>query len=179
MRRSLVVGLVFVISCLNAVASTSYLLGEIKIVSAAGKDHGKSLSLSKRTMDPKAQAIIEEVVHVTSQGEVKEYLTVMKVNGSRFTMKDGEDTYRGEGELTGKPWQWTKWKAKATFIDGTGGFRTQHHLVPGGILVKKEFFDPHGKLRLKFTEDFKFISQEAYDIIHGKLTKTLAKAPVG
>lgn len=160
--------------------TTSHWLGEIKVSSPLGREPGTSLSLVKRTLDPKANLIVEDILHVNQREASKPYLMIYQMDKSlkSFSVRAADGAISGTGSFSGNLWHWDQWKVDATLKDGTH-FRSQHHNAKGRTLVKKEFLDPQGKVRLIYSEELKEISPELYDLLHSKLSRTQNKTPLG
>jgi hypothetical protein len=149
---------------------TAYYLGEVKISSASGQPYGSSISLAKRTLKPAENKIVELVLSVDSKQPAREYTTVFDVKGSKFTVKDEEGTFAGEGELLGKAWEWEGLKFSVNMLgERKGTLKAEDIFTGGSLTAKKSFYSPDGQLRLIFSEDLKPISKEMYEILHAKL----------
>jgi len=150
----------------------TYFLGEVKISSPTGQPYGSTVSLIKRTLTPAENKIVELVLSIEAKGAPLEFTTVFTVKDSKFTVRDEEKTFEGEGELTGKPWNWTGWKYQVNIIGARKGVvKAEDILTETGITVKKAFYTPDGQLRVIFSEDLKPISKEMYDLLHASLQK--------
>jgi hypothetical protein len=149
---------------------TAYYLGEVKMNSASGQSYGSSISLAKRTLKPAENKIVELVLSLDSKQPAREYNTVFNVTGSKFTVKDEEGTFAGEGEFLGKAWEWEGWKYSVNmFGERKGTLKAEDTFSGGRIKVKKSFYSPDGQLRIIFSEDLQQISKEMYEILHTKL----------
>jgi hypothetical protein len=149
----------------------TYFLGEVKMSSPTGQPYGSSVSLIKRTLTPAENKIVELVLSIDAKNVPQEYTTLFAVKDSKFTVKDEEKTFDGEGEFTGKPWNWTGWKYQVNMLGARKGtLKAEDTLTDGGLTVKKAFYSPDGQLRVNFSEDLKPITREMYDLLHAKLT---------
>jgi len=154
----------------NSPEQVSYYLGEVKMSSPDGRPYGSSLSLIKRTLKPSENKIVEQVASIDPREPTKEYTTVFDIKGSKFTVKDEEGTFAGEGELIGKAWEWTGWKYSVNLLGERKGKLIAEDTVSGnGLVVKKSFSGPDGQVRVLFSEDLKPISKEMYEILRAKL----------
>ena len=161
-----------VVAQTNSAASeqTTYLLGEVKMGSPSGQPFGSSVSLVKRTLKPAENKIVELVLSLDARQPAREYTTVFDIKGSKFTVKDEEGTFNGEGELQGKAWEWEGWKYSVQMLgERKGTLKAEDTFVGGSLIVKKSFYSPDGQLRVVFSEDLKPISKEIYEILHAKL----------
>lgn len=148
----------------------AYFLGEVKMSGPTGQPYGSSVSLVKRTVMPAENKIVEIVLSLDAKGMAQEYTTVLAVKDTKFTLKDEEKTFEGEGEYTGKPWAWTGWKYQVNLIgERKGVLKAEDVLTETGIQVKKAYYSPDSQLRVNFSEDLKPISKEMYDLLHTKL----------
>lgn len=150
----------------------TYYLGEVKMSSPTGQPYGSTVSLIKRTLTPAENKIVELVLSIEAKGAPLEFTTVFIVKDSKFTVKDEEKTFEGEGELIGKPWNWTGWKYQVNILGPRKGVvKAEDILTEHGLTVKKAFYSPDGQLRVNFSEDLKPITKEMYDLLHAKLQK--------
>src|SRR5215831_5812885 len=149
---------------------TVYYLGEVKMTSASGQPYGSSISLAKRTLKPAENKIVELVLSLDSRQPAREYTTVFNVTGSKFTVKNEEGTFAGEGELLGKAWEWEGWKYSVNMLgERKGTLKAEDTFIGGRVMSKKLFYSPDGQLRVIFSEDLQPISKEMYEILHTKL----------
>ncbi len=149
---------------------TAYYLGEVKMNSASGQPYGSSISLAKRTLKPAENKIVELVLSLDSKQPAREYTTVFNVTGSKFTVKDEEGTFAGEGEFLGKAWEWEGLKFSVNMLgERKGTLKAEDTFIGGRLVAKKSFYSPDGQLRVIFSEDLQPISKEMYEILHTKL----------
>jgi hypothetical protein len=149
---------------------SSYLFGKVHMLTPAGQQIGTSLSLVRRTLKPADNRIVEVVAAIEAGKPVREFTTVFEVTGSKFSIRDEEDSFTGAGELTGKPWEWTGWTYEVEFTGARKGrMKGDDVLGPSGLAVRKSFATPDGTVRMLFTEDLKPISKTAYYILRAKL----------
>ncbi|MEO8136758.1 MAG: hypothetical protein ABI831_22635 [Betaproteobacteria bacterium] len=153
-----------------APAQVAYYLGEVRMSSPAGQLLGASVSLVRRTLLPAENRVIEVVASIDPVKPVREYTTVFAVNGSRFAMKDEEGTFTGEGEFSGKPWEWTGWKYEVAFTGQSKGRLQGEDVVSAtGLSVKKSFSSADGVVRMLFTEELKPVTKAVYDVLRARL----------
>jgi len=175
MRKLL--ALLLLVPSLAFAAHTDYYVGDLRTLSSQGEVQGHSLVLTKRTQDPAAKVIIEEVLHLPAQGEPTVLTQVIQVNGNHLTLLDSSKRIRGEGTLHGKAWAWEKWDVEGT-VDGNRKFKSRSHLAGGNLLVRKEFYDVAGKLKTIFSEEYRPITQDLYEMLQAKLNHAPAKTPL-
>lgn len=104
-------------------ARVTYYFGESRVMRADGQPLGNLVSLVKHEVIPAESRIVETVLMISSQPREpsREYVAVSSVKGAGFTMKEQGGAYEGEGELTGKPWEWTAWTSTAKIPGQAGG----------------------------------------------------------
>jgi len=93
----------------------------------------------RRTVDPAAQQIVEDVSHddASSHG-VKQFQVVMTVTGDHFTMKEAGGAFTGDGTLMGEPWRWTSWTSRSQ-IPNTGiEVESADELTEAGLQATKQ-----------------------------------------
>ncbi|HEX8265814.1 MAG TPA: hypothetical protein VF596_10435, partial [Pyrinomonadaceae bacterium] len=157
----------------TAQEQVTYFLGEVKMSSPTGQPYGSSISLVKRTLIPAENKIVELVATVDAKEPTKEYTTIFNVKGSKFTVKDEEGTFAGEGEMIGKAWEWTGWKYSVNLLGQRKGLlKAEDTLTSNGLTVRKSFSSPDGQVRVVFAEDLKPISREMYELLRTKLLPT-------
>ena len=148
----------------------TYFLGEVKMSSPTGQPFGSAVSLVKRTVAPAENKITELVLSVDSRRPTQEHTTVFDIEGSKFTLKEGSGGFTGEGELTGKAWEWTGWKYTVNLTGEVKGvLKGEDSLTVGGVTSKKTLLSPDGQARVVFSEELKPISREMYELLHAKL----------
>jgi hypothetical protein len=108
-----------------------------------GTSLGNGGVMARRTVDPAASRIVEEVVEYDSPNEEPPAERVLEatVEGDRFTF-DFEGG-RGSGTLTGEPWAWTAWRSETTLADGMRVV-SQDEASGRDIAFRQQVFDPAG-----------------------------------
>lgn len=176
--KKLFASLLFCLIATPALASQiDYYIGELRTLSAKGDLQSLSVALAKRTLDPKLKVIIEEILHITAHGDTTHFTQVSQVNGDKYAIQDSAKRMKGEGKLFGKAWEWDRWDA-AGLVDGKRRFTSRSHLAGGMLLVRKEFFDPAGKLSTVFSEEYRPISHDLYELLYTRLNQNPAKTPL-
>lgn len=75
-------------------------------------------TLARRTVDPAAHQITEDVSHDDQAAHgTKSFHVVMTVDGDHFTMTEANNAFRGSGTLVGDPWRWTSWSSTSEIPD--------------------------------------------------------------
>jgi hypothetical protein len=73
-------------------------------------------TIARRTVDPAAKQIIEDVSHDDAGGHgVKSFHVVMAVDDDHFTITEAGNAFHGAGTLVGDPWRWTSWTSTSEF----------------------------------------------------------------
>lgn len=147
---------------------TTYFLGESKMTTPEGKPVRTSLSLIKRVVNP-AENRIEEHVLSIGETETKAFVAVFEVKGKTFTMTEKSKSFTGEGELIGEAWKWKEWKSTAKLAGGTGTVTSEDKLTEKGLVAKKTFAGPDGKVVVRFEESLNTIGPKTYEILYAKL----------
>jgi hypothetical protein len=153
-------------------SKATYYLGESKVATADGKPLGNMVMLVKRELRPAESRIIETVLMVSSRRAepIKEYLTVMAVKGSRFTMREQSGAFSGSGELDGNAWEWNAWTSTSKMPGQNGGtIVSRDKLTERGMTTSKELSGPDGAVRVRFAEDYAAIDGATYELLHVKL----------
>jgi hypothetical protein len=83
-----------------------------------GSSLGSGGVMVRRTVDPAASRIVEEVVEYDAPNEEPpaERVLAATVEGDRFTF--AFEGGQGSGTLTGEPWLWTSWRSETVLADG-------------------------------------------------------------
>lgn len=125
--------------------------------------------LAKRTLDPAANEIRVSIVQLDPSGNAREFITLMKVNGDRYTMQDTVLGFTGEGKLFGEPWKWTRWTYKVTWRGGESMTGEDERTPDGGLSMKKKYLDASGELRRTVTAIFHPLTEAAHALLFAKL----------
>jgi hypothetical protein len=155
-----------------APAKVTYYLGSTKVESADGRSIGHMASLVKREVIPSESKIVETVLRLSSKpgSEIKEIVAVLNVTGSKFTVKEKEGGFIGDGELTGEPWKWTAWNSTSKIPGPSGGtVKSRDKVTDRGMAVTKEVLGDDGAVRVRLIEDYVSIDGSAYDLLRAKL----------
>jgi hypothetical protein len=144
-----------------------FLFGEVQIRSATGEPLGSAVSLSRREITRSQKRIAERIIHIPTRGPVKEYETKLQVRGRKFTIHDNAGDLNGTGTFQGTPWAWKKWDYSAK--TNHGRVKVSAATCAAGIHVEKTFYDPKGRVRLIYAEDWKPISRESFENLSSRL----------
>lgn len=114
-------------------------------LSSGAGQHARTIA--RRSVDPNAREIVEDVVHDDASGRgVKTFHVVMKVDGARFTMAEASGSFTGTGTLVGEPWKWTSWTSKSQIASAgasagtSAGIEVESHdeLTATGMIAHKQ-----------------------------------------
>jgi hypothetical protein len=96
-------------------------------------------TLARRTVDPAAHQITEDVRHDDGGAHgANSFHVVMTVDGDHFTMTEAGNAFRGSGTLAGEPWRWTTWSSTAE-IPNTGiTVSSDDELTDTGMVATKQ-----------------------------------------
>ena len=94
-------------------------------------------TLVRRTMDPDAHQIVEDVVHGDA-GAVTAFHVVMAVTDATFTIRETAGGVTGTGTLTGPAWQWTSWSSTSQRTADGLEIESRHELTPTGRTAHKQ-----------------------------------------
>jgi hypothetical protein len=132
------------------VASTTCYAG---ITTGMGK---KARTIARRTVDPAAGHILEDVSHDDGGGAkgVSSFHVVMKVDGNNFTMTETGGAFTGSGVLVGEPWQWSSWSSTSQIANAGITVESEDELTDAGLTVTKRIMR-EGKLLATTAETLK------------------------
>lgn len=165
MIRVLALGLLV---CGSAFAETKYYLIEGALELPSGRRVGTSLSLAKRSVDRAAGQIEEVVLSMRGQEPARETITIIRVDGEKFTLSSREGGFSGQGTLRGPEWAWTH----MTFtLKMDQGFTVEgeDEFAPESITATKRVMGPDGKLQIVIRESGRTISETPYDLLRLRL----------
>ncbi len=132
----------------------------------------KSRTIARRTVDPAAHQIIEDVTHDQAAAHgAKSFHVVMDVTGDHFTMTETGGAFTGSGTLTGEPWQWTAWSSVSQ-IPNTGIEVSSDDVASPSNLKNRKEIRQGGKV-LATTEE----SLEAFDCAQWDAEKAALAVP--
>jgi hypothetical protein len=93
----------------------------------------------RRTVDPAARQIVEEVSHGDAAAHrVTQFHVVMDVAGDQFTMKEAAGAFTGTGALTGEPWRWTSWTSTSQLAGANITVESDGELTETGIKITNQ-----------------------------------------
>ncbi len=137
-------------------------------MSSAGEHQARTIA--RRTLDPAARQIIEDVSHSeTGAYGTKSFHVVMDVDGDHFTMKETGGAFTGTGTLVGEPWQWTSWTSIAQIAEAGVEVESRDELTPTGIQATKQIHKD-GKVVTTAVEQLTTFDCAAWDTAKAELT---------
>ena len=99
----------------------------------------RSRTVARRTVDPAAGQIREDVSHDAAGAHgARSFHVVMQVDGDRFTLSERSGAFSGSGTLVGEPWHWTAWSSTARLRDAAIEVESDDELTPVGLKATKQ-----------------------------------------
>jgi hypothetical protein len=171
--------LFFLISCSHELigkhpAFVEHFSGEVLVFKPkAKKPMGKILSIVRRTVDPDALQIMEEVVQPTKEiGKGREIVTNFTAvdDFGKFKVQDHGRTFTGYVQFQGTPWSWEEWSydiqlKNGSYIKGSGSFESDE------MKTEKRMYSKTGKLLYILRERFTEVDAATYKIKKKELLK--------
>jgi hypothetical protein len=152
----------------NGADQTGYYLGETK-TDADGRSEVNSVALVKRVLSPLRGTIEEHILTAAKGAPVNETIYTYRVLGSQVLIETRGSPTKGEGELTGRPWQWNAVRFTIRLPGKEGTVRGERRYNRDGVTGSKTVYDIQGRVRNVFTESFTPVSRDTYEILRAKL----------
>jgi len=96
----------------------------------------RARTVMRRTVDPTARQIVEDVSHGDAGSHrVTQFHVVKDVAGDRFTMKETGGAFTGTGTLTGEPWRWTSWTSTSQLAGANLEVESDGELTETGVKI--------------------------------------------
>ena len=132
-------------------ATTQYYEGTSTATLTNGQSVPNGVILARRTVDPAAGTIVEQVVSNDGRRPAAEHVIEMQVRGASFAMRYADGSPLGEGTLDGEAWRWATWRSTSRL---PGGLRVESvdTLLKGQLIAHKTIFGGDGALMLTTTE---------------------------
>ena len=113
----------------------------------------RSRTIARRTVDPAAGQIVEDVSHDDAGAHgAKSFHVVMQIQGDRFTMTETGGAFAGTGTLAGEPWRWTSWSSTSQIPKVGVEVSSDDELTAKGMKATKEI-RKDGKVLATTTEE--------------------------
>jgi len=143
-------------------ATTRYYEGTSTATLPTGRSVPNGVIIARRTVDPVAGTVVEDVVSNDGRRPAAEYVFTMRVRGASFTMHAADGSQLGEGTLDGDAWRWTAWRSTTRL---PGGIRVESvdTLLADGLVAHKTIFGSDGALTLTTTERLSSIDAARFD----------------
>ena len=131
--------------------TTQYYEGTSTATLPTGRSVPNGVIIARRTVDPEAGTIVEQVVSNDGRRPAAEIVIEMQVHGGSFAMRTAAGSPLGEGTLDGEAWRWTVWRSTSRL---PGGIRVESvdTLLTGALVAHKTIFGSDGALLLTTTE---------------------------
>jgi hypothetical protein len=154
-------------------ATTDYYEGTSTALLPTGRSVPNGVILARRTVDPSAGTIVEQVVSDDRRRPPAEVVIEMRVEGKSFTMRMADGSPLGEGTLDGEPWRWSVWRSTSRL---PGGLRVESvDTLSGGVLVAhKTIFGADGAAMLQTTERLSPVGAGRFSERRAELLRTTA-----
>jgi hypothetical protein len=136
-----------------------------------GEDYGATLTAAKRTIDPEASTIVEEVTNVSGSQPAKDYVVTWKIQGNTFTLEENGGAFTGTGELHGDPWNWDGWTFTTTLDKGMGTVNADEWITGEGLDSEKTFLLPNNSVGARISERVASIPVDEYEWRRSDLKK--------
>ena len=153
--------------------TTNYYEGTSTALLPTGRSVPNGVILARRTVDPSAGTIVEQVVSDDRRRPPAEVVIEMRVEGKSFTMRMADGSPLGEGTLDGEPWRWSVWRSTSRL---PGGLRVESvDTLSGGVLVAhKTIFGADGAAMLQTTERLSPVGAGRFSERRAELLRTTA-----
>jgi len=93
----------------------------------------------RRTVDPGARQIVEDVRHDGAGAEgARSFHVVMAVAGDRFTLREVGGAFTGTGTLSGEPWRWTSWTSTSQISAAGVEVTSEDEVTETGLAATRE-----------------------------------------
>ena len=151
-----------------------YYVGEAKMSGPGGEPRGSQAFLLEKTHDPERNFIIERAIVVKPDRTVEEHIMTMVVKGNDFTISDARKSVQGAGQLFGKPWEWSYFKA---VYQSTNGARIEdeNFMADRDVLVaRKRISAPNGTVVAYMDITLKEMTPATFRILSECLLKPIA-----
>ena len=126
--------------------------------------------LMRRTLDPYAKKMLEEIIQLQSRNKRSETLISYEIiQGNHFAIQDEARLIRGHAYFFGPDWKWTHWNVHFSQIDGSVIQGTMERSKEGLIGSKTITKSQGGTLSIE--ENFKEIDLATFKQIKKSHTK--------
>jgi hypothetical protein len=147
---------------------TSYYLGETT-TNADGRRDVNSVVLMKRVTSPLRGTVEEHILTAAKGSAVNETIFTYRVLGSQVLIETKGSPTKGEGELTGQPWQWSAMRFTIRLPGKEGTVRGERRYKRDGVTGTKTLYDIQGRVKNVFDETLTPVSRDTYEILRSKM----------
>lgn len=148
-------------------ASTAYYLLDSVMSTSSGRAIGSSVSLVKRVTDPGKGTIQEFVVSLRGSEPAKEFITVIRPQGSKVAISG--DGFEGTGEVSGPAWAWTGMQFTIKMANPNMVIEGKDDFGADRMSAVKKILGPDGQPRTVFREEGPAIPAAVYDALRSRL----------
>ena len=136
-----------------------------------------SHTIARRTVDPVAKTITEDVSHDNAGPHgANSFHVVMTVDGDQFTMTETGGAFAGTGSLVGQPWQWTSWSSVSQIANTSITVESHDELTSSGMKAEKQI-KQDGKLVATTVDDLRAFECAQWDDARTALLAPVADKP--
>jgi hypothetical protein len=136
-----------------------------------------SHTIARRTVDPVAKTITEDVSHDNAGPHgARSFHVVMTVDGDHFTMKETAGAFAGTGSLVGQPWQWTSWSSVSQIAGTAITVESHDELTSYGMKAEKQI-KQDGKVIATTVDDLRAFECAQWDDAKTALLTPVADKP--
>jgi len=149
-------------------ASVEYFEGTRVAYHPDGELSSQMNLLVKRTLDPVASTIDEEVVMITEGMQPMQMSNGCAITDGKISgiMADSYGNLSISGEMYGEPWMWNNWETVATYLDGAlqgSTITTIGETCLEGMVNDQEIRDASGELVWTVSEQRMFIDAQTWE----------------
>jgi hypothetical protein len=150
-------------------AHTAWFFGEASIADGRGRPRTPRVTLVERRLEPGRRRVVERVLTREPGGPAREYVAVLRVRGSEFTVRERRGRFEGGGSLRGPRWSWTAWRSETRLARGGLTVRSRARLARGGLHASARVYTPDGRVAVRLSEILHRISHATFELLHACL----------
>lgn len=131
--------------------------------------------LLKKTTIPSQSLIVEKATTPDENGNMKDHIVYMKVDGHSLSITDTDDSIEGTGSVFGEPWNWNL--LKFSMVTKRGGIKIEdvNYRTPDRLIARKELSMPDGKPFMLWDVDAKEITEVEYEKLYTEMHATIKR----
>ena len=121
--------------------------GVQRVSLSAGGEQPGAATVVRRTLDPAAGRIVEDVLRVDPLPHVppRVYTVVYEVDGDRVELAESGGAYAGSGTLRGESWRWTGWRSEYALTSGIRVESESEVDAAGRLVTRQQVYGPDGR----------------------------------